>query len=314
MTIDRPLILDVLADNIPVELKEVGQWVLWRLERRRQRWTKIPYQTSGLLASSIDSHTWTTFGEANTAREMGPWDGLGFVFTSNDRYVGIDEDNCRNPKTGAIAPWAERVTRSIDSYTEVSPSGTGLKVFAKGYLPAGRRRQGDLEMYDSRRFFTVTGHHLGGTPRVVEERGPDLHSLHGEVFGAKVQAAMIAERQRNLPGGMSDTTIIALAMTASNGTAFSRLWAGDICGYPSSSEADLALCSHLAFYAGGDGTAIDRLFRRSGLYREKWDARHFGDGRTYGEATIEKAVGGDPSAFGPRCSRKVPRVTVSVFP
>jgi hypothetical protein len=109
-----------------------------------------------------------------------------------------------------------------------------------------------------------------------------------------------------LPGGadLDDTELIRRGAAAANGAKFVRLWSGDTDGYGSGgneghSEADLALCSMLAFWTGPDEDRIDALFRRSGLMRPKWDERHYGDGRTYGRGTIGKALKGRTEFFEP---------------
>ncbi|ELY66174.1 hypothetical protein C489_13498 [Natrinema versiforme JCM 10478] len=89
---------------------------------------------------------------------------------------------------------------------------------------------------------------------------------------------------------LDDEELLEKAMNASNGTKFERLWNGNMAGYESQSEADMALCCLLAFWTGGDHTRVDQLFRQSGLLREKWDEVHYADGSTYGEKTIERAI------------------------
>src|SRR5205085_2847063 len=96
---------------------------------------------------------------------------------------------------------------------------------------------------------------------------------------------------------LSDEELLILAKHAKNGALFSTLYAGDTSGHASQSEADLALCNLIAFYCGPDPLRIDRLFRASGLYREKWNQKHFSDGSTYGEATIQKALAGAPEFY-----------------
>ncbi|MGI6384633.1 MAG: phage/plasmid primase, P4 family [bacterium] len=91
--------------------------------------------------------------------------------------------------------------------------------------------------------------------------------------------------------------VIEKAIAAKNGVAFAKLWEGDISGYPSQSEADLAFCSHLAFWCGRDTAQMDRLFRHSGLYRDKWDRPQ--SGSTYGQITLEKAVSLCSSTYQP---------------
>ena len=100
---------------------------------------------------------------------------------------------------------------------------------------------------------------------------------------------------------LTDAQLLAKATGAANGTTFERLWYGAWDGaYPSQSEADLALCGILAFWTGRDAQRIDQLFRASGLYRPKWDVKHFADGRTYGERTVAIAVASGLSVWSPR--------------
>jgi putative DNA primase/helicase len=225
--------------------------------------------------------------------------GVGFVFTSGDPYVGVDLDGCRDPGTGEIEEWARRIIGALDSYSEVSPSGSGVHIIGKGTLPPGGRKRGSFECYDSGRFFTVTGEHLDGTPHEIKERGEVLRRLHRRVFGEAEQKSN-EHIERRAGNGLSDHEIIARAMRATNGGEFAKLWCGESNGHASASEADLALCSYLRFWTGGNPEAMDRLFRQSGLYRPKWDERHFGDGRTYGRATIERALERTSEFYNPK--------------
>jgi hypothetical protein len=144
-------------------------------------------------------------------------------------------------------------------------------------------------MYDSGRFFTVTGQHLPGTPKKIAERQAEVEVLHRKLFGLAKE-----DTDGHVPHGpgndLSDTEILARARQAANGEVFEKVWAGDTSDYASRSEANLALCSRLVFWTGGDPVRVDELFRQSGLFRSKWDERHYGDGRTYGQATINKAL------------------------
>ena len=158
-----------LVENIPARLTERPQWVNWRLEERDGKATKVPY-TPGTLrrASSTDLMTWRTFSEALAAYEAGepPYDGIGFMFCSADPFVGIDLDNCRDPESGEISPWAEKILSSVkEGYVESSPSGTGIHVIVEGVAREGGTQRkvppnGKIEMYSRDRFFTVTGRGL----------------------------------------------------------------------------------------------------------------------------------------------------------
>ena len=150
----NPHILTLRAENIPEQLKTRPQWVVWKAVGDKP--DKVPYSArSGRRASSTDLLTWSTFQEALEAYENGEYAGLGFVFSSADPFTGIDLDNCVD-ENGEIAGWALEIVRYFDSYTELSATGTGLHVIVRGEVP--NRRKGEVEVYSSKRFFTVTGH------------------------------------------------------------------------------------------------------------------------------------------------------------
>jgi putative DNA primase/helicase len=151
-------LLLVKVESIPRELSVRPQWVVWKAVGDKP--DKVPYSArTGRRASSTDLLTWSTFQEALEAYENGEYAGLGFVFSSADPYTGIDLDDCVDPQTGEIAVWALEIVRYFDSYTELSATGTGLHVIVRGEVP--NRRKGDVEVYSSKRFFTVTGHVVG---------------------------------------------------------------------------------------------------------------------------------------------------------
>ena len=151
-------VLPVRVEGIPRELRARPQWVLWRLEERDGKPTKVPYSPrTGARAKSTDLMTWGTFEEAFEAYEAGDCVGVGFVFCSADPFTGVDLDDCRNPETGELEPWAAKIVTALDSYTELSPSGTGVHIICKARIPRGGRR-GRVEMYAQDRFFTITGH------------------------------------------------------------------------------------------------------------------------------------------------------------
>lgn len=270
-------------------MRDLRQWLVWRSEERDGKPTKIPYSPlTGQRASITTPETWAGYEEAvKAAREHG-YGGVGFVFTPDDDLCGVDLDKCRDPETGEIEPWAREVIEELASYTEVSPSGTGVHILVRGVLPAGRNRKGRFEAYDRGRYFTVTGKHLAGTPKSIECRQKELHGVVRRVFGepsTNGHGAPVTAPERS-DNGISDAEVVRKALAASNGERFARLWAGGTSDYVSNSEADLALCGMLAFWTGGDATRIDALFRQSGLYRKKWDRED------YRNRTITEALSG----------------------
>ncbi|MDZ5810534.1 hypothetical protein U4E84_04105, partial [Halorubrum sp. AD140] len=302
------------ADALPEPLVERTQWVCWRTQQREDKQTKVPIiPGTTQFASTTDPDTWRSFQTAREAVTSTPVDGLGFVFSSDDPLIGVDLDDCRDPDTGEPTRWASQIISHLDSYTEVSPSGTGYHVLVTGTLPDGRNRSGDLEVYDRSRFFTVTGAHVAETPMEVAERTTAIASLHAEEVAATSttnvsktdpdqSSAEAPSRDTQRATGaetLADADLLKRAKNAANGAKFSRLWGGDTSGYESHSEADMALCRLLAFWTGCDHSRMDRLFRQSGLARDKWDDVHFADGSTYGEKTLERAIARTDDVYTP---------------
>jgi phage/plasmid primase, P4 family, C-terminal domain len=263
---------------VPDELKALRNWVCYRMEERhgQPKPTKVPYNPmTGEKAKANDPATWTDYETCVAAVERGEYDGIGFEFGNG--FVGVDLDHCRDAERGEIQDWAADVIARLDSYTEASPSGTGVHIIMTGSLPPGRRRVGPIEMYSEARFFTVTGEHISGTPRTVEPRSDELRELHEALFppeeASEAIPAPLLDCATNL---LSDAEIIAKASAAANGEKFNALWSGNWRGlYPSQSEADEALCCELAFWTGRDTARMDGLFRQSGLYRQKWERNDY---------------------------------------
>ncbi|MDD2310219.1 MAG: hypothetical protein PHH91_11610 [Desulfuromonadaceae bacterium] len=148
-------------DNVPDELKTRTQWVGWKYvpnPKNPDKPKKKPIDAkNGKSADVSDPDTWSTFKTAKTFLKTGKVAGIGFVFTKDDPYVGIDLDNCCDKKTGNLEQWADEILEKISSYTEISPSGTGVHIIVKGKLPGKGKRVGNIEIYDQVRYFTVTG-------------------------------------------------------------------------------------------------------------------------------------------------------------
>jgi putative DNA primase/helicase len=148
--------MKVNLDCLPEELRQRRQWVVWKLEERDGKPTKVPYIAGGSgKASSTDSLTWRSFEEAVQALETGRYNGIGFVFSSGDPFAGVDLDDCRNPETGELEEWAAKIVEAFGSYAEVSQSGTGVHIIVMGKAP--NKKRGRVEAYSSERYFTMTG-------------------------------------------------------------------------------------------------------------------------------------------------------------
>lgn len=296
-------------DAIPAALTHERRWVLWKFETRKGKTTKVPYRATAPTrrAAVDDATTWATFSDARDAYEDGKADGIGFVL--GDGWVGFDSDKCIDAQTGVLDDETRALIERLNSYAELSVSRTGAHVLARGSLPAGARRRNGFELYDSARYFVITGWHLDGTPRSIEERTRELRDVHAHLFSdtptlpqtstAVMQGLeeMDDEPVRSV-AHLSDDELRERMFSASNGAQIRALFDGDTSAYRSASEADMALCLHLAFYTQRDALRIDRLFQQSALLRAKWTRRH--GKQTYGELTINKAIAQTFNVFQPR--------------
>ena len=154
-----------VRENFPDELLQRAQWICWEMRPAKEagkKPRKVPVDPQTRRpASATDPSTWASFDIAAECFTAHPHlVGLGFVFSKDDPFVGVDLDNCCDPFTGDIEPWAVEIIDELSSYTEVSPSGTGFHVILRGSLPPGGRKKGNIEMYESGRYFTVTGARL----------------------------------------------------------------------------------------------------------------------------------------------------------
>ena len=310
----------VNPDGVPRALTELSRWLCWKPVRRDGEWTKEPRDAAAPehdhSVSATDDANLTAFTTAADAATDRDDRGLGFTFRADGPLVGVDLDDCRDPDTGELTERAETIVESLESYAEVSPSGTGVHVIVRGELTEDDRNRNDgVEVYDRGRYFTVTGDHLEGTPTTIADGGlvldgllADLEDDRDDGEADRPAHTTGSDGENRPPAGRSDgfdgsdRALVAKAKDAKNGDKFARLWdfAGgendSPAGYPSHSEADLALCGLLAFWTGGDRRRIDDLFRQSGLYREKWDRDD------YRERTIGKALEGRTEFYSPSSS------------
>lgn len=161
--------LDVYLKGIPLELQAIPRWVMWRLVNKGGRDTKVPFTIDGTPASSTNADKWASFDDVADTYIYGGFSGLGFVFTGED-YHGIDIDDCRDPETQELSELAVELLDRVDGYAEVSPSGTGIKMFVKTNLDSSRTlKDKGIELYRDGRYFTVTGHALAGHASVSDE-------------------------------------------------------------------------------------------------------------------------------------------------
>jgi putative DNA primase/helicase len=210
------------------------------------------------------------------------------VFSDDDPFCGIDLDKCRDLETGKINADAQKIIDDFASYTEISPSGKGVHIILNGKKPGPKCRKENIEIYDTKRYFTFTGNVLN-EHRTIELRQEQLDKLYDSLFAKEEKPSAPKAFANSGQAILSDDQVLMKAKNAQNSAKFSALWSGDISGYKSASEADCALCCELAWWTR-DNDQIDRLFRQSGLYREKWDRQDEKGKEDYKERTINAAL------------------------
>lgn len=289
-----------MYEQIPQELKALPNWICWDAvpDEKRGKIKKVPINAlTGGGAMSNNPSTWCDFDTAVRASEK--HSGIGFMF-GGCPYFGVDidgkEEELEAYQRGENGNIISEFISTLQSYTEISQSGKGIHIICRGKLPKRGRRKGSVEMYEDGRFFVMTGNSCSEYESIAE-CSDSIKPLHEKYIGggrepqAKVRPAVSLS---------SADDIVKAAAGAKNGGKFVALYGGDTTGYTSSSEADMALCSILAFRTGCDASKMDVIFRSSGLMREKWDRPQ--SGSTYGALTIQKAIAGCSQVYSPKNS------------
>ena len=287
----------VSVKKIPKAIQERAQWVNWKYVQRdgEPKPTKVPINAkTGGNASSTNRQTWSTLQTAlNRLEEGGDVDGIGYVFA--DDHIGVDLDNAIDDG-GNLKPWAADIVREFCSYTELSPSRKGVHIITAGALPEDWKgvnkpyEDGKIEIYSRRRFFTMTGDSINGDYSSLHDCSAIAKELYKRIGGLKPNGNGNGRHHHYQSSDLHETDLRLEA--ALRDPIFSRLWYGDTSGNKNDdSAADLALCNRIVFYFGADEDVVDRLFRQSKLYREKWER---GDYRKW---TIDKAIEGTTERY-----------------
>jgi putative DNA primase/helicase len=289
-----------MYEQIPQELKALPNWICWDAvpDEKRGKIKKVPINAlTGGGAMSNNPSTWCDFDTAVKASEK--HSGIGFMF-GGCPYFGVDidgkEEELEAYQRGENGNIISEFISTLQSYAEISQSGKGIHIICRGTLPKRGRRKGSVEMYEDGRFFVMTGNSCSEYAG-ISDCTESIKPLHEKYIGggrepqAKIRPAVSLS---------SADDIVKAAAGAKNGGKFVALYGGDTAGYTSSSEADMALCSILAFWTGCDASKMDVIFRSSGLMREKWDRPQ--SGSTYGALTIQKAIAGCSQVYSPKNS------------
>lgn len=294
--------------NIPQELRNLKQWGLFELKwvEARKKNTKIPINPyDGSAGKSNDPNTWSDFDTAMRAlNDVERADGLAFYFANG--YVGLDIDhidsNLEDWRAGDNDP-NNLVNKFQDltdnTYMEVSQSGTGIHAIFKGKIPGKRRRKGNYEMYQTGRFFALTGNNIIPDPTIKSMSDDEMKTLYEFLFGKDNVVQLHSESDNITPVDLSAVEIIKRAEnSAKTGTRFTMFMKGGWEQfYSSHSEADMAFANDLAFWTGRDFHKMDTIFRNSSLMREKFDEKH--GAVTYGTSLLNKAINETQNIYNP---------------
>ena len=284
----KHIALPIIPENIPAELKTLIQWVCWRYEWVNNKWTKVPINPRTLgYAKSNDPATWSSFEAALTQfREQDNLDGIGIVPCEHDPYCYIDLDHCLDDDQRIITDAARDVVEMMNSRTEITPSGEGLRIIFKARTNRGRKF-GNLEIYSQKHYLTITGQHLPGTPTTIEERQQQTDDFLETYFADDDEKAVV-DHSNYVAQPLTNQRVrdaYERALMRPYGERFRELYKGNWKAfYTSQSRADLALVAYMAYEIGPDFDAIVEWFSKSGLNRDKW---HRAD---YRKATINKAL------------------------
>lgn len=281
-------------EEIPEALRSMRRWMGTRFERHKDgRTDKPPYRVvSGLPVIKADKtkpENWTTFEEASGAYERGEVDAIGFVFGKDDSFFVVDCDHVIDPDTGEIDPAAADVIHVLDSYTELSCSGTGIHIIGHGTKPEYAGCKSDklgfgIEVYDSARFLVMTGERMTEVTRPID-RQDELLALCRRLW-PKSEKLYSKRPEHPGPVDLEDQELLERARRSRTGAKFRKLYdQGDSSGFASASEADFSLLNMLIFWTAGDRERIIRLFEASALYRHK--EKH----RNYSQLSVDKALG-----------------------
>lgn len=300
-----PVTAEPQFEEFPDELRALKQWVMWRYvwKDEQKAWAKVPMQPDGTAASTTDPTTWSTFDSVVLAfnQRVGYFSGIGFVFTRESGYVGIDIDEAvewteiDGVKCPVFGDWIKRTIAKIgETYVEYSPSRTGVHLIVKANpKQAVKFTEGGFEIYAEGRYFTMTGDVIDNSP--VTDATEAVDEIVEVLLGTRSQPATETTKKDVPISYLSIEERLDIACNhASNSAAIKKLFDGDFSDYKNGenegrSEADMALCRYLAFYSEGNPTLLMEMMRASKMPRPKWE-KHYGDGSTYLSRLVKQVL------------------------
>ncbi len=282
--------LDDIKELTGGELFEsVNQWVCYSMEYNsaKNRYDKVPLNPkNGHKAAVNDPTTWCSYKEACLGKELHNAAGVGFVLTTDDPYICIDLDHCYDAETCEMSDAAKDIISHFPAtYMEISPSGTGLHIWAKGVKP-GNKCKREIEMYDHGHYMTYTGKPINGSVRTISEAQEAIDYVYGQYLES-------SNRKDNKEKTVETPqhVIEAIRKHAAFAETFNVLYKGDWEKlYADQSSADWELVRIVTKFANGNPNLTKDILMGSGMVRDKWNEIHSADGQTYIDLTINNAV------------------------
>jgi primase-polymerase (primpol)-like protein len=289
---------------LSAELGHRRHWCCWRGEpvlnddsthkrdaRGHLKWSKRPRRPTGFPASHSDPRTWSHFAECAAALSDPrlAFDGIGIVLAAADPFTGVDLDGC--VERGVLEPWAETIVRDLDGYAELSPSGRGVRILVRGSIGAGRKK-GDIEVYSTLRFLTLTGSTLPGSTATIPDRQAQLDEVVLKIFGPirTTEPEVVAPIRERATAEDLRLLLLLMDLDPRVRALYMGDWQAVMQGREdrSRSAAD-AVFVGLLHSAGFDPGRIQRIMRSSRMNRPKYsESRGSTD---YLGLTVAKVVG-----------------------
>lgn len=322
-------------NNFPEAMKQAPNWCIWVFgEGTGHDRKKIPYNPiTRQKARANNPDDWVSYAVASHIYEHAKRPdqcGLGFLISDGWGFLdrdGIKEDIDKYVNYHTATSVVQTLKDVRGSYSEISSSGEGMhSIFKIAGTPnvegtktpnSLRPKLGNNELYCGKRFVALTGNYkpLQANNSIKTLSAAEFEQLHAKYIG---KSTPVRENKDNsITGGgngLTDEQVIDIACRSKNGERFRNLyvdgvgdyWLSDANGKTNfdQSAADLALLDDLAYYTAKDPQQMDRLFRKSALMRPKWDKKHYSNGMTYGEHSIQVAIDSTPNSYQPRKLRK----------
>ncbi len=288
---DKQKISEISSNSVPEELKRQNQWLCYRIEwdssaERDQKCPKAPHWSpTGKQLVTTGTASQKQWADYETAQEFvevtnrslpddKALDGVGFVFTPDDPYVGIDLDDCVSAE-GNISEPARDIAATMNSYTEVSQSGTGLHIIGRapnGLDPSHKQKDTNLgiEFYDKNQYFATTGERVTGLPEQITKSGDEFQTLQKEYNDPRCNRTESVSSPNSFDSTNVSSRQVVRTAEDYGKREFRDLYEGRTL-HKSKSESDAAFFIHCFFWCKGDRDLVEQVIWDSDRPRPKWD-------------------------------------------